>query len=63
MENPEPMKILISLDNFLGTLYQLADIISDEPMMVSWDYDVFARNNDILLYLYKQDVLKLMSET
>jgi len=63
VENPEPMKILISLDNFLGTLYQLADIISDEPMMVSWDYDVFARNNDILLYLYKQDVLKLMSET
>ena len=63
MESPESMKIPISLDDPLGGLHQLADIISDKSMAVPWDSDVFGRDNDILIYLHKQDVLELAPGT
>jgi len=31
-------------------------------MAIPWDFDVFGRDIDILLYLHKQDVLKLPLE-
>jgi len=57
------MKIPISLDDHLGGLHQFANIISDKPMAVPWDSDVFRRDNDIPIYLHKQDVLELASGT
>jgi len=63
VESPEPMKIPISLDDTLGALHQLVDIISDKPMVVPWDSDVFGRDGDILMYLHKQDVLEFGSST
>ena len=63
MESPKPMKIPISLDDLLSALHQLADIISEKPMVVPWDYNVFGRDSDIPLYLHKQDVLELTSRT
>jgi len=63
VESSEPMKIPISLDDPLGALHQLANIISDKSMVVSWDSDVFGRDSDIPMYLHKQDVFELASRT
>jgi len=45
------------------SLDQLVDIISDKPMLISWDSNVFGINNEIPLYLYKEDALELTSRT
>jgi len=47
------------LDDPLGALLQLAEIIVDKPMQVPWDANIFGRDLDIPLYLHSQDVLEL----
>jgi len=47
------------LDDPLGALLQLAEIIVDKPMKVPWDANIFGRDLDIPLYLHSQDVLEL----
>jgi len=47
------------LDDPLGALLQLAEIIADNPMQVPWDANIFGRDLDIPLYLHSQDVLEL----
>lgn len=47
------------MDNPLGALYQLCDILIDKPMLVPWDSTVLRRDNNITSYLYKQNVLEL----
>jgi len=47
------------LDDPLGALLQLAEIIADKPMQVPWDANIFGRDLDIPLYLHFQDVLEL----
>jgi len=47
------------LDDPLGALLQLAEIIVDKPMQVPWDANIFGRDLDIPLYLHSQDVLNL----
>jgi len=47
------------LDDPLGALLQLAEIIADKPMQVPWDANIFGRYLDIPLYLHSQDVLEL----
>jgi len=47
------------LDDPLGALLQLAEIIADKPMQVPWDAKIFGRDLDIPLYLHSQDVLEL----
>jgi len=47
------------LDDPLGALLQLAEIIADKPMQVPWDANIFGRDLDIPLYLHSQDVLEL----
>jgi len=47
------------LDDSLGALLQLAEIIADKPMQVPWDANIFGRDLDIPLYLHSQDVLEL----
>jgi len=47
------------LDDPLGALLQLAEIIIDNPMQVPWDANIFGRDLDIPLYLHSQDVLEL----
>jgi len=59
VEIPECMKIPISLDDPLGALHQLADIIGDKLVEVSWNSVVFGRDIYIPLYLHKQYVLML----
>jgi len=51
------------VDDPLGALHHLANIISDEPMLVPWDADVFRRDIDFPLYLHNQDVLEFMLGT
>jgi len=47
------------LDDPLGALLQLAEIIADKPIQVPWDANIFGRDLDIPLYLHSQDVLEL----
>jgi len=47
------------LDDPLGALLQLAEIIANNPMQVPWDANIFGRDLDIPLYLHSQDVLEL----
>jgi len=47
------------LDDPLGALLQLVEIIADKPMQVPWDANIFGRDLDIPLYLHSQDVLEL----
>jgi len=47
------------LDDPLGALLQLAEIIVDKPMQVPWDANIFGRDLDIPLYLHSQYVLDL----
>jgi len=47
------------LDDPLGALLQLTEIIADNPMQVPWDANIFGRDLDIPLYLHSQDVLEL----
>lgn len=47
------------MDDPLGALLQLAEIIADKPMQVPWDANIFGRDLDIPLYLHSQDVLEL----
>jgi len=47
------------LDDPLGALLQLAEIIADKPMQVPWDANIFGRDLDIPFYLHSQDVLEL----
>jgi len=47
------------LDDPLGALLQLAEIIVDKLMQVPWDANIFRRDLDIPLYLHSQDVLEL----
>jgi len=47
------------LDDPLGALLQLAEIIVDKPMQVPWDANIFWRDLDIPLYFHSQDVLEL----
>jgi len=48
------------LDDPLGALLQLVEIIADNPMQVPWDANIFGRDLDIPLYLHSQDVLELV---
>ena len=50
------------MDDPLGALLQLAEIIADKPMQVPWDANIFGRDLDIPLYLHSQDVLELARE-
>jgi len=59
LEDPQPKKIRLSLDDPLGALLQLAEIINDKPMQVPWDSKIFGRDLEIPLYLYFQDALEL----
>jgi len=47
------------LEDPLGALLQLAQIIDDKPMQVPWDSNIFGRDLEIPLYLHSQDVLEL----
>jgi len=47
------------LDDPLGALLQLAEIIAGKPMQVPWDANIFGKDLDIPLYLHSQDVLEL----
>jgi len=47
------------LDDPLGALLQLVEIIVDKPMQVPCDANIFGRDVDIPLYLHSQDVLEL----
>jgi len=47
------------LDDPLGALLQLAEIINDKSMHVPWDSNIFWRDLEIPLYLHSQDVLEL----
>jgi len=47
------------LDDPLGALLQLAEMIAYKPMQVPWDANIFGRDLDIPLYLHSQDVLEL----
>jgi len=47
------------LEDLLGALLQLAEIINDKPMQVPWDSNTFGRDLEIPLYLHSQDVLEL----
>jgi len=47
------------LDDPLGALLQLVEIIDDELMQVPWDANIFGRDLKIPLYLHFQDVLEL----
>jgi len=47
------------LDDPLGALLQLAEIIADKPMQVPWDANICGRDTDMPLYLHSQDVLEL----
>jgi len=47
------------LDDPLGALLQLAEIIDDKSMQVPWDSNIFGRDLEIPLYLHSQDVLEL----
>jgi len=50
------------LDDPLGALLQLAEIIDDKPMQVPWDSNIFGRYLKISLYFHSQDVLELARE-
>jgi len=47
------------LDDPLGALLQLAEVIADKSMQVPWDANIFGRDINIPLYLHSQDVLEL----
>ncbi|XP_052729992.1 uncharacterized protein LOC108325443 isoform X3 [Vigna angularis] len=61
-ESLTPKKIHLSENDPIGPLHQLADIITNESMMVTWDSTEFGRNYDIPLYLHKDDVMELAEE-
>jgi len=47
------------LDDPLGALLQLVEIINDKSMQVPWDSNIFGTDLEISLYLYSKDVLYL----
>jgi len=53
-------KHMVSTDNLITSLVEIALVKGTNPVEVLWDYTIFGRNSDIPLYIYMIDVLEIV---